>query len=446
MNLISKINTEKVLLISILVSLMPFSFIAGNMILSINTILIVLSSIILFGKDVFRIKIYLLDKILFIFFILIIITGVINNFQLYPIYKTWSLTVDMSAYQYFPIIIKSILFLKYLLLYIVLRFLTEKNLIQLKYFFIFSAIASLFVCFDIFFQFVNGKDIFGYLATGRKLSGPFGDELIAGGFIQRFSLFSFFIIPLFYKEKSSKYLKFIIPILFLIFFIGIVLSGNRMPIILFIFSICLILIFQKQSRKFFLPFIIIFSLTFFLIFNFNKSVKDNFLNFYGQISQMATIVINKDFNNVNSPQYLKEFYTFYDTWLINKYIGGGIKSFRYYCHKRANIDKNQEFICNMHPHNYYLEILTETGLIGFILIFFIFTITLYITFIKKYFLNTRLKDNNIMIPFIFLFIVEIFPLKSTGSFFTTGNATYLFLIFGILVGISRKYISIENKT
>ena len=53
MNLISKINTEKVLLISILVSLMPFSFIAGNMILSINTILIVLSSIILFGKDVF---------------------------------------------------------------------------------------------------------------------------------------------------------------------------------------------------------------------------------------------------------------------------------------------------------------------------------------------------------------------------------------------------------
>ena len=100
----------------------------------------------------------------------------------------------------------------------------------------------------------------------------------------------------------------------------------------------------------------------------------------------------------------------------------------------------------MHPHNYYLEILTETGLIGFILIFFIFTITLYITFIKKYFLNTRLKDNNIMIPFIFLFIVEIFPLKSTGSFFTTGNATYLFLIFGILIGISRKYISIENKT
>ena len=72
------------------------------------------------------------------------------------------------------------------------KILIEKNIINLKFFFICSAIASLFVCFDIFFQFFYGKDIFGYAATGRKLSGPFGDELIAGGFVQRFSLFAFY--------------------------------------------------------------------------------------------------------------------------------------------------------------------------------------------------------------------------------------------------------------
>ena len=35
-------------------------------------------------------------------------------------------------------------------------------------------------------------------------------------------------------------------------------------------------------------------------------------------------------------------------------------------------DKNSKFICNMHPHNYHLEIITETGLVGLItlLIFF----------------------------------------------------------------------------
>ena len=52
---------------------------------------------------------------------------------------------------------------------------------------------------------------------------------------------------------------------------------------------------------------------------------------------------------------------------------------------------------------------------------------------------------NKIIPFIFLFLVEIFPLKSTGSFFTTGNSTYLFLIMGILVGLLPKNNSIENK-
>ena len=32
--------------------------------------------------------------------------------------------------------------------------------------------------------------------------------------------------------------------------------------------------------------------------------------------------------------------------------------------KIGYIEKNSNFICNMHPHNYYLEILTETGLVG----------------------------------------------------------------------------------
>ena len=46
---------------------------------------------------------------------------------------------------------------------------------------------------------------------------------------------------------------------------------------------------------------------------------------------------------------------------------------------------------------------------------------------------------------MFLFLVEIFPIKSTGSFFTTGNSTYLFLIMGILLGLVRREISFKNK-
>ena len=140
---------------------------------------------------------------------------------------------------------------------------------------------------------------------------------------------------------------------------------------------------------------------------------------------------------------MKEFAS-YDTWLMNKYFGGGIKNFRFYCHERPNIKKDSKFICNMHPHNYYLEILTETGIVGFTIISLIFFVVLYISFIKKYFLLSSLNNNNLIIPFIFLFIAEIFPFKSTGSFFTSGNATYLFLILGILIGLTRKNNLIEN--
>ena len=157
------------------------------------------------------------------------------------------------------------------------------------------------------------------------------------------------------------------------------------------------------------------------------------------------IMLNKDLGQERIPPYFKEFSSFYETWKLNKFIGGGIKTFRYYCHLRENIDKNSDFICNMHPHNYYLEILTETGLVGLFLCISIFSIILYISFLKKYFIASPLQKNNVIVPFIFLFLTEIFPLKSTGSFFTTGNTTYLFLILAILIGLVRRENSIENK-
>ena len=99
----------------------------------------------------------------------------------------------------------------------------------------------------------------------------------------------------------------------------------------------------------------------------------------------------------------------------------------------------------MHPHNYYLEILTETGLIGFLIAMSFFLITIYLSFYKKYFSKSKLNNNNLIIPFIFLFIVEISPIKSTGSFFTTGNATYIFILLATLIAIVRRGNLIGNK-
>ena len=101
-----------------------------------------------------------------------------------------------------------------------------------------------------------------------------------------------------------------------------------MPFVMFILSILLIFIFEKNTRKNILFFLIIFCLTFGIILKFNNQVFNNFYNFYGQISKIIILSTNDQSLKTQAPPYYTEFQTFPDTWLMNKYIGGGIKNFQ----------------------------------------------------------------------------------------------------------------------
>ena len=296
----------------------------------------------------------------------------------------------------------------------------------------------MFVSLDIFYQFSFGEDIFGYKNVGEKFSGPFGDELIAGSFLQRFSLFSFFLFPIFLKTNKNI-LYFIIPVLFVIFFSGIVISGNRMPLILFLSIMILIVFFEKKTRKYFILFFATALILFAIIYNFNISIKHNFNAFFSDVTKISKILVSGKQSFKKTPGYYHEFESFYDTWLMHKYIGGGIKSFRFNCPKRENVDqtKGERTTCNTHPHNYYLEILADLGLVGFLLLSSIFLITFYSSFIKKYITNTPHKIDHTITPFMFLFLAEVFPIRSSGSFFTTGNSTFIFLVMAITIALSR---------
>jgi O-antigen ligase len=414
--------------------LIPLSFIAGNLILNVNIVLLIIFSLIFFKDEIKAHKFDSLEKLLIIFFIFTIFTALVNNIHIHFIDKEHENRV---------VIPKTLAFLRYMLLFFVVKFLVENKIIKFRFFFISCSILSLFVSIDIFYQYIFGKDIFGFEAVNRKLSGPFGDELIAGSYLQRFSFFSFFLVPIFFKIKSKKYLFFLIPFLFLIYFSAMILAGNRMSLILFLFISLLVIIFEKSTRKYFFIFSLVAPVIFFSVISLNQQIQTNFKVFYNQIINIPEIIFsekitNKEISeNYNLPSHVKEFKTFYHTWLMNKYIGGGIKSFRRNCHDRASIDKTTDFICNMHPHNYYLEILADLGVIGFLIISIIFLIIFIKSFVKKYFFSSSLKSMHVITPFIFLYIAEIFPLKSTGSIWTTGNATYLFLIMAIIVGLTK---------
>ena len=428
MTIFSSKSLTKVNFLNIILAIIPLSFIAGNLVINLNIAFFILFSFLIYGKDIFNIKYQFLDKLVLFFFLFVLVTGIYNNIDVF---------YNKPRPYDFEIILKSLTYLRFLLLYLILRFLIEQNLMNFKLFFLSSSIFSLLVGLDIFYQSIFGKDVFGHLPIGLKLGGPFGDELIAGSYLQRFSLFSFFIIPLFFT-KYKKIIYFILPLMFIYFFTAIVFSGNRMPLVLYLLSIFLIFVFEKTTKKYFIVFAFTFLLIFISIYNMNTNIKTNFDNFYTQVKQLSKVVTGEKIDKFKMPSHYKEFDSFYNTWLINKYIGGGIKQFRYNCHERQNIDRSSKFICNTHPHNYYLEILTELGLLGFFILSLLFLITFYKSFIKKYIIGTNLKFNNIITPFIFLFIVEIFPIKSSGSFFTTGNATFIFLILSFTIALSCK--------
>ena len=432
MHIINKKILNLNILINFLLCLLPLSFIAGNLIINLNLLLIIIFSFVLFGKKIFSLELFLFDKLLIILFCYILISALIN-----------SLIYFEAGDKYWgkKILIKSFLFLRYLIFYFIVRFIIDQKIFNFKYFLFSASFCSLFVSLDVVLQFFYGKDLFGYPKSDYKLSGPFGEELIAGAYIQRFSIFIFFLITFFFKPKNQNIKLFTLSFLFILIFFSILITGNRMPTILFLLLYGLVFLVEKRLRSYFLLFVPMIGLIFFLFYNLIPYVQNFTVSFLNRIFEFNTfikeVLILGSEPRMTNP-YSHEFYSGFMTWKLNPFIGGGIDSFYFNCSKTIPF-------CNSHPHNYYLEILSELGVFGFILIIFILIKLLQILYIKKIYQVTNVL-NRLIMPFLLLLIIEIFPLKSSGSFFTTGNTTFIFFLLAIIMGLSRlKTIDLNIK-
>ena len=459
--MISKSNNTNFLFLNIAFFLIPISFILGSSFINLNIVIIILYGLLMFKLDIFKIKLTKIDKLILIFFIYVIINGTINNFYNFNF-------SDVSDHNL--VIKKSFLYLRFLFLYFIIRFLVIKNFLNYKYLLFSFGLCSLFVSIDIIIQFLLGVDIFGYESTDRRLSGPFGDEKIAGSFIQRFFIFLPFSILLFSKINNKNYLNFIFFIIFIISIVGTFLSGNRVTFILLIISLPILFLIEKTFRK------NLFAVFFVLITGFVFLIAEQNIrsHHYKKFVQNSTLVAKYLTNRIKTGKivgvderckefqiseqnkqlrkecskylnvYIKEIESGILTWEENKYFGGGIKSFRWNCN---NIDRSKMLYfvtkrgpvnCNNHPHNYYLQIAAELGLFGLIMAVLI----LASIFLKGILYFKTLKKNEynikIFVPFFLVFVLEIFPFKTTGSFFTTTNATFLFIIMSFVVGLMHK--------
>ena len=430
-------------IINFIILLIPISYIIGNLALNLNVFLLIFFTFLYFRGDVFHIKYVLTDKLILILFLYILLNGFFNNLLNFEF---------PNAPMQNIVLIKSLLFLRFLILYLVVRFLVFKEIINYKLLFLFYGLCAFFVCFDLIIQYVFGKNLSGMEGGSRRLSGVFGDEYIAGGFIQKFFIFLPYAVLFFSGIKNKFFLHFLLLFIFGITLLGVLASGNRMPLFFTIFAFLLIFIYEKKLRKLIGSAFIVFLLVFSFLLKTNDEIYNHFNGFKDKSSEFISYFresLSSSERVIPKNVYVKEFVSGILTWQQNKMFGGGVKSFFLNC-SSIKKDIRTKFIgsCNTHPHNYYLEIAASLGIIGLFLAIVIFSIILIKSITFTLFSNILPKIQNIFVPFFIIFVLEIFPLKTTGSFFTSLTGNFLFIILAFVVGLmelNKTRINYEKK-
>lgn len=326
---------------------------------------------------------------------------------------------------------KSLLFVRFFLFIFFLIFLFEYFQESLLKIYEYLKLILIGLIVDSFFQYIFGFNLIG-LENKFRLSSFFGDEHILGSYLSKF--YGLFLCLSFIKGNkdnlflNKKNLYKHIIILVSVYTI-IILTGERSAFVLINLIIVFFLFLKKKTRNFGYVIIFLIILVNFSIYNLNNSYKVRFgENFYKQ-----TIIDISD-RKFFPRDYSGYFNTSLEIFKSNIVSGSGIRTFRYECKKFEDIFNNS---CNNHPHNYYFEILSETGLVG---IFF------FICFLIYFLKNLFLFKHEYFLSYLNLYILLLFqPFMTTGSFFNNWNLCLNSFIIAIVL-YSNKKIHINNQT
>ncbi|MDA7454411.1 O-antigen ligase family protein, partial [Candidatus Pelagibacter ubique] len=288
---------------------------------------------------------------------------------------------------------------------------------------------SLLFCFfilslDGFLQFYSGKNILGFTKYATRISSFFGDELVLGSYMARLFpiLFGFFTII--YSEKKNNYFLFLIISTFISSEIIIFLSGERTAFFFLNLSALFIIILSPKFRILRFSMLIISAFIIILISLKFPLYKERI---FDQTLTQFNININKDeklfkqFKDKNihifSHKHHSHYLSAYKIFLDHKIIGIGPKNFRNVCSKEKYFIN--KYSCTSHPHNTYVQLLAETGLLGFIIVFFIFMTLIAYSFKHLYFqiYKKRLLFNSYQVSLMSAILITLWPFAPSGSFF-----------------------------
>ena len=122
-------------------------------------------------------------------------------------------------------------------------------------------------------------------------------------------------------------------------------------------------------------------------------------------------------------------------------LGTGVRGFRKLCRNKIYILNDVIDGCSTHPHNFYVQIFTSNGLIGFVLILTALIYIIYQIVLCRKKINLKKNDNKYHLAELLILIsilVNMWPFVPSGNFFNN----WLSMVFFYPVGY---YLYFNNK-
>ena len=368
------------------------------------------------------------------------------------------LFVSIFSYNKINSFQDSLIFIRFLLIPILCYFIFFKDIKIFKRALCIIFIIVSFVCVDTLYQFFNytsengfGNDLLGFESNWYgRLTGPFGDELIPGSYVSKFGLLGYvFLISVKKFKNNTIFHSLFLSIILLTTYV----SGERMAFATFSLGLLFLLFFLDGFRKSVFISIITGILLIFLLnylhpfYNDFKVIEstqyhqgqkiEKFFTCDNQTNEVCSKIINVQpsfievIKNFKTSAYGEIYLLSLKMFLNNPFTGIGINNFKYLCDQN-NFYNNMmvHYDCASHPHNVYIQWLTEGGLIVFV------TFILYLIFLILFIVKNN-GEKKYKLVSIAIILIMFWPVMSTGSLIKNWYGVSSFFIIGLCMCLSR---------
>ena len=314
-------------------------------------------------------------------------------------------------------------------------YLIDKDKSILTYLYYTLVLSFLALVIDGYIQYFTGVNLSGYKISGIRVSSFFGDELIMGSYLSRLFplLFALFLI-----KKKQKYEIYFIGVLFILVDVLIFISGERASFFFLNLSTVFIIILIKQYQKFRL-FTFIIAIGCVLILTLNSSALNERM-FKGPAKNMGLVKSSNELV-IFSKAHDNLIRTAYNMFKDQPLLGHGPKMFRVICKDEKYAIESSS--CLTHPHNFYVQLLAETGIIGFLFLLSIFLYVIYKSLrqLKSIIFRKKRPISDYQVCLLAGILINVWPLTTNGNFFNN----WLMITYSLPVGFYLQSIYSKKK-